>query len=96
MTPSVPSLPEVSDFMDQLNSSCTVSVADTPPLSPATQTIVETLEMLHDIDTWDSTPGSPLPVLRNPPRCPFDDGIGEDLPVAELQALMKEPIVIYN
>ena len=47
--------------------------------------------MLHDMETRDSTPGSPLPVLCTPPRSPFDDGIVEDLPAAEPQALVVEP-----
>ena len=91
LTPSVPSSPEVSDFVDQLNSNCPVPVADTPPLSPAMQTIGETLEMLHDMETRDSTPGSPQPVLHTPPRSPFDNGMVEDLPVAEPQTLVVEP-----
>ena len=92
LTPSVPSSPEVLDFVDQLNSSCPVPVADTPPLSPAAQTIGETLAMLHDMETRDFTLGSPLSVLCTPPRSPFDDGIVEDLPVAEPQALVIEPL----
>ena len=90
LAPSVPSLPEVSDFIDRLNSSCPVPVADTPPLSPATQTIGETLEMLHDMETRDSTPGSPLSVLHTPPRSPFDDGMVKDLPTAEHQTPVAE------
>ena len=55
------------------------------------QTIGETLEILHHMETRHSTPGSPLPVLHTPPRSPFDDGMVEDLPAAEPQVPMAEP-----
>ena len=90
LTPSVPSSPEVSDFVNKLNSSFPVPVAVIPSLSPAMQTISETLEMLHDMGTRDSTHGSHLPVLHTPPRSPFDNGMVEDLPVGVTSETVME------
>ena len=48
LTPLIPSSPEVSTFVDKLNSRCPVPV--TPPHSPAELTIGETLELLHKME----------------------------------------------
>ena len=76
LTPSVPSSPKVSAFVDRLNEECPVPVVNTPP---ASLTIGETLQLLDEMETRDSTPGSPSPTLRTPPRSPFKEGMTQDL-----------------
>ena len=92
LTPSIPSLPEVSTFADKLNSRCPVPVTDTPPRSPAELTIGGTLELLHEMEAHDSTPGSPIPIIRTPPRSPFEEGMIEDILATELQPMVVAPI----
>ena len=83
LTPSIPSSPEVSTFVDKLNSKCPIPVTDTPPHSPAELTIGETLELLHEMEAHDSASGSPLPILCTPPKSPFEEGMIEDLLATE-------------
>ena len=96
LTPSIPSSPEVLTFVDKLNSKCPVPVTDTPPHSPAELTISETLELLHEMEACDSSPGSPVPILCTPPRSLFEEGVIEDLLAMELQpivvALIEEAV----
>ena len=88
LTPLIPSSPEVLTFVDKLNSKCPVPVTDTPPHSPAELIMGETLELLHEMEASDSTPGSPLPILHTPPRSPFEEGLIKDLPAMEPQPIM--------
>ena len=92
LTPSIPSSPEVSEFVDKLNSRCPVPVVNTPPPSPTIPTIGETLQLLDEMETRDSTPGSPLPTLHTPPRSPFEEGMTEDLQVEEPPPQATTPI----
>ena len=65
LTPSVPSSPEVSAFVDRLNEKCSVPV-DTPPCSPEHPTIGETLAILKEMEAKDSAPSSPPPSISHP------------------------------
>ena len=91
LTPSVPSSPEVSAFVDRLNEKCSVSV-DTPPCSPESPTIGETLTVLEEIEARDSAPSSPLPAPHTPPQSPFKEGMMEDLPVQDLSPMVIMPV----
>ena len=71
----------MSAFVDRLNEKCPVPVVNTPPPSPTIPTIGETLQLLDEMETRDSTSGSPLPTLHTPPRSRFEEGMTEDLPV---------------
>ena len=92
LTPSVPSSPEVSAFVDKLNSKCPVPVTDTPPHSPSEPTIGKTLELLQEMEARDSVPGSPVPISHTPQRSPFEEGMIEDIPATELQPIVVAPI----
>ena len=81
LTPSIPSSPEVATFVDKLNKNCEASAPDTPPDSPPVATIGETLQLLDEMESRDSATRSPLPMLRTPPRSPFEEGMVEDIPL---------------
>ena len=88
MTPSLPSCPEVANFMEHLNQDCEVAPkADTPPASPpAEATIGATLQLLDAPVPEELKMGSPrpLPILCIPPRSPFDEEMTEDLPLPDI------------
>ena len=90
LTPSVPSSPEVSAFVDRLNEKCSVPV-DTPPCSPESPTIGETLAVLEEMEARDSAPSSPLPAPHTPPWSPFEEGMMEELPVQDLSPMVITP-----
>ena len=73
--------------MDRLNKECEATArVDTPPDSPPTApSIGETLQLLV-VPAEEPQAGSPrpLPILRTPPRSPFEDGMTEDLPLPDL------------
>ena len=91
LTPSVPSSPEVSAFVDRLNEKCSVPV-DTPPCSPESHTIGETLTVLEEMEARDSAPSSPLPAPHTPPWSPFKEGMTEDLPMQDLSPMVIAPV----
>ena len=90
-TPSVPSSPEVSTFVDRLNEKCSVPV-DTPPCSPERPTIGETLAILEEMEARDSAPSSPLPAPHTPPWSPFKEGMMEGQPVQDLSPMVIAPV----
>ena len=87
LSPSLPSSPEVENFVDHLNKECEATArVDTPPDSPPTApSIGETLQLLV-VPAEEPQAGSPrpLPILHTPPRSPFEDGMTEDLPLPDL------------
>ena len=88
LTPSLPSSPEVESFVECLNQECEAAAkADTPPASPPPEaTIGETLQLLDMPAPEGQQMGSPrpLPILHNPPRSPFEEGMTEDLPLPDI------------
>ena len=44
------------------------------------------------MEACDSTPGSPVPIPRTPPRSPFEEGMLEDLLAMEPQPIIVAPI----
>ena len=91
LTPSVPSSPEVSTFVDRLNEKCPVPV-DTPPCFLESPTIGETLAVLEEMENRDSAPSSPLPASHTPPRSPFEEGMMEDLSEQALSSMVIMPV----
>ena len=87
LSPSLPSSPEVENFVDHLNKECEATArVDTHPDSPPTAPLIgETLQLLV-VPAEEPQAGSPrpLPILRTPPRSPFEDGMTEDLPLPDL------------
>ena len=87
LSPSLPSSLEVENFVDHLNKECEATArVDTPKDSPPTApSIGETLQLLV-VPAEEPQAGSPrpLPILRTPPRSPFEDGMTEDLPLPDL------------
>ena len=83
--PSLPSLPEVADFVDKLNQENDVAV-HTPPGTPLPEPSIGATLALLDIPAPPETPvASPrlLPLLHTPPRSPFEEGMTEDLPMPD-------------
>ena len=91
LTPSVHLSPEVSAFVARLNEKCPVPV-DTPPCSPESPTIGETLAVLEEMEARDSAPSRPLLASHTPPWSSFKEGMTEDLPVQELSPMVLAPV----
>ena len=91
LTPSVPSSPEVSAFVDRLNEKCLVPV-DTPPCSPESPTIGKTLAVLEEMEARDSAPSSPLPAPHTLSWSPFKEGMMEDPPVQDFSPVVIMPV----
>ena len=91
LTPSVPSSPKVSTFVNRLNEKCPVPV-DTPPCSLESPTIGETLAVLEEMEARDSAPSSPCPASHTPHQSSFEEGMMEDLPVHALSPMVIAPV----
>ena len=81
--PSLPSSPEVADFVDKLNQENDVAVhtpPGTPPLEPSIGATLALLDVPAPPEPLVASP-RPLPLLHTPPQSPFEEGMTEDLPM---------------
>ena len=89
LTPSLPSSPEVADFVDKINQETEVTVHSppgTPPLAePSIGATLALLDVPIQPEPLIASP-RPLPLLHTPPRSPFEEGMTEDLPVSDYAA----------
>ena len=83
LTPSLPSSPEVADFVDKINQEAEATVhgpPDTPPPEPSIGATLALLDAPKQPEPLIASPRS-LPLLHTPPRSPFEEGMTEDLPI---------------
>ena len=80
LTPSLPSSPEVADFVEKINQETEAVVHSPPGTPPLEPSIGATLALLDAPEPLMASP-RPLPLLHTPPRSPFEEGMTEDLPV---------------
>ena len=72
LTPSLPSSPEVADFVEKINQEAE-AVAHSPPGTPPQEpSIGATLALLDAPEPLMASP-RPLPLLHTPPRSPFEE-----------------------
>ena len=81
LTPSLPSSPEVADFVDKLNHENDLAVRTPTGTPPPELLIGETLALLDILPPQEPPVASPrpLPILHTPPRSSFEEGMTEDL-----------------
>ena len=85
LTPSLPSSPEVADFVDKLNQENDAAVHTPPGTPPPEPSIGATLALLDIPAPPEPLVASPrpLPLLHTPPQSPFEEGMTEDLPMPD-------------